>query len=328
MTPAAAPPSLSLSVVICAYTAQRWELTLKAIASVRRQTVPVQEIVVVIDHNPALLERFRAHDPGLRVLENQETQGLSGGRNTGIAATRSDIVGFLDDDAEAAPDWAEVMMRHFARPEVIGVGSRVDPAWIGQPPAWFPDEFLWTLGCSYRGLPLAASPIRNVCGAGMLVRRSVFETVGGFSHSLSRTGSNLPMSCDETEICIRAQQGIAGALFLYEPGASLAHHVSTERMTWGYLRRRCYAEGLSKAIMAAMVGTASLTSERRHTLVVLPGGVLKGLADTLFRFDPGGLGRACAIVLGFGSAVAGYAVGRVRLRQAPPPGGENGSAGR
>ena len=45
-----------VSVVICAYTEARWDDLLAAIASVRAQRdhVPL-EIVVVIDHNPALL---------------------------------------------------------------------------------------------------------------------------------------------------------------------------------------------------------------------------------------------------------------------------------
>lgn len=327
MTDARASSSLSLGVVICAYTEERWELTLKAIESVRRQTVPVKELVVVIDHNPTLFERFRKYDSSLRVLENQEVRGLSGGRNTGIAATCTDIIGFLDDDAEAPTDWAEILMRHFARPEVVGVGSRVDPVWIGQPQAWFPAEFLWTLGCSYLGLPLGVSAIRNISGTGMFVRRSVFETIGGFSHKLGRTDSKLPYGGEETELCIRARRAISGSLFIYEPNAWIAHHVSTERMTWGYLCRRCYAEGLSKATMSKMVGAGSLTSERRQTLVVLPKGLLKGLADTVLRFDLGGLGRAFAILLGFGSAVAGYAVGWVQLRISPPCGVDDFSSG-
>lgn len=300
----------TVSVVICTYTESRWALMLEAIESVRQQTVPVDEIVVVVDHNPALLARFRAHDPALRVIENREHRGLSGGRNTGIASSSGDHVAFLDDDAVAAPDWIEKMSRHLQRPEVLGVGSRVDPAWFGAPVRWFPEEFLWVVGCTYRGLPKVAGPVRNLTGCSMLVRRTVFEQAGGFSHRLGRTTSKLPLGGEETELCIRAQQVMPGSIFMHEPETSIAHHVSTDRMTWAYLLLRCYAEGLSKATLARMIGRAKLSSERQHTMNVLPAGIAKGFGDAFLRFDLSGLARAAAITLGFTSAACGYVVGQ------------------
>jgi GT2 family glycosyltransferase len=301
----------TVSVVICTYTESRWALMLKAIESVRQQSVPVDELVVVVDHNPALVARFRAHDPSLRVIENREQQGLSGGRNTGIASTTGDYIAFLDDDAVAAPDWIEKMSRHLLRPEVLGVGSRVDPAWFGAPVRWFPDEFLWVVGCTYRGLPKVAGPVRNLTGCSMLVRRTVFDQAGGFSHRLGRTSSKLPLGGEETELCIRAQQVMPGSIFMHEPETSIAHHVSTDRMTWAYLCLRCYAEGLSKATLARMIGGHKLSAERQHTMNVLPAGIAKGLGDAFIRFDFSGLARAAAIALGFASAAFGYVIGQL-----------------
>ena len=80
------------SVVICAYTADRWDDVLAAVASVRGQSVPALEILVVVDHNPELLEGLRAALPDVRVMANDDVQGLSGGRNTGIAAAHGDVV--------------------------------------------------------------------------------------------------------------------------------------------------------------------------------------------------------------------------------------------
>ena len=318
------PPSdrlaqrLTVSVVICAYTMARWELTLRAIASVRQQVPPVHELLVVIDHNPELRDRLRSHDPQLRVLENAETTGLSGGRNTGVRASSGDCIAFLDDDAEAAPDWIRKLTRHLDRAEVIGAGARVVPAWMGTPTAWFPDEFLWVVGCSHRGLPTLASPIRNVSGGGMLFRRAVFDRAGYFSHHLGRTRSSLPLGGEETELCIRAQAVWPGAVLIYEPEAVVRHHVSTARMTWSYYFLRCYAEGLSKATLSRMAGSANLTSERRQALTVLPRGVLQGIHDTVLRRDPGGAGRAVAIVTGLCSVVAGFVVGLLTPDAAAP----------
>jgi hypothetical protein len=205
------------------------------------------------------------------------------------------------------------------RAEVIGVGSRVDPWWIGGRPAWFPDEFLWVVGCSYRGLPRSRQAVRNALGGGMLIRRSVFERVGGFNHSLGRSGANSLLSCEETEFCVRAQAMLPGTIFLYEPNASIRHRVSAKRLTWAYLWRRCYAEGLSKAVVARIVGRSGLSSEWRQTTMVLPTGILHGLAAVL-KGDIGGLGRSAAIIVGFAAAAIGFLRGQEpSLRSSAPP---------
>src|SRR5438105_3338774 len=90
--------ALSISVVICAYTEDRWDDVLAAVSSVRGQRVEPHEIIVVVDHNPALYARLKLALPEVIVVPNQQAQGLSGGKNTGVAAARGDIVAFLDDD--------------------------------------------------------------------------------------------------------------------------------------------------------------------------------------------------------------------------------------
>jgi hypothetical protein len=54
-----APATLDVSVVICAYTEDRWADLVAAVASVQRQMPLLGEIIVVIDHNPDLL----VHNP-------------------------------------------------------------------------------------------------------------------------------------------------------------------------------------------------------------------------------------------------------------------------
>ena len=45
---------LSVSVIICAHTERRWDDTLAAVASVRSQSYPATELIVVVDHNKSL----------------------------------------------------------------------------------------------------------------------------------------------------------------------------------------------------------------------------------------------------------------------------------
>jgi glycosyltransferase involved in cell wall biosynthesis len=92
------------TVVVCVYTEKRWDDIVAAVESVASQDVPPVETLVVVDHNPALLERAQAELPDVRVLANAHVQGLSGARNTAIAEAKGDVVVFLDDDAAAAAD--------------------------------------------------------------------------------------------------------------------------------------------------------------------------------------------------------------------------------
>lgn len=305
---------MRLAVIICAYTEARWDVLVEAVASVRGQSVPPAELIVVIDHNDALLARARAALPGATVLANQRTRGLSGARNSGIAAASGEIIAFLDDDARAAPDWLARLVEGYRDERVLGVGGAIVPRWAGERPAWFPAEFGWVVGCSYLGQPAASAPVRNLIGANMSVRREVFEAVGGFSDALGRVGT-LPEGCEETELCIRARQHWTGRFFLHSSAASVQHLVPATRARWAYFRARCYAEGISKARVARLVGTGDgLSSEWTYTLHVLPGGVLRGLADGCAGRDRSGFARAAAIVAGFACTTAGYVVGALRER--------------
>src|SRR5260370_41788670 len=93
-----------ISVIICAYTEKRWDDLLAAIESVRQQTLPAAEIIIVIDHNPQLLERVQDHIPDVIVVENAEARGLRGARNSGRAAAQGHIMAFLDAAPVAMPD--------------------------------------------------------------------------------------------------------------------------------------------------------------------------------------------------------------------------------
>jgi glucosyl-dolichyl phosphate glucuronosyltransferase len=302
--------SPELSVVICAYSEQRWDDLVAAIDSLRHQIIPPGEIIVVIDHNPALLERARSSFPGVVVLENSERRGLSGARNSGIAAARGAIIAFLDDDATAAPDWVAQLLAGYADPRVIGVGGSIEPLWQQPRPGWFPAEFDWVVGCTYRGTPTNAAPVRNLIGANMSFRREVFTAVGHFRGEIGRVGTH-PVGCEETELCIRIGQRWPERVLLYRPEAQVFHHVPPVRGRWSYFRARCYGEGISKALVRRFVGARdALSSERSYTLRTLPQGVACGLADSA-RGDPQGLLRAAAIVAGLAVTAAGFVRGSV-----------------
>ncbi|MFL5692304.1 MAG: glycosyltransferase family 2 protein [Ktedonobacteraceae bacterium] len=303
--------SLGVSVIICAYTEERWHKLVAAVKSIQQQSTPPQEIIVVIDHNAQLFERVRTHMPDIIAIENSEPQGLSGARNSGIALAREVIIAFLDDDAVAELDWLARLSRYCENFQVLGVGGTSDPLWESKRPAWFPEEFYWVVGCSYRGLPDSLAKVRNPFGGCACYRREVFEVIGGFRSEIGRVGS-LPMGCEETELCVRAKQQWPQKFFLYEPQAKIHHHVPSHRASWRYFFSRCYAEGLSKALLARYVGTKdTLAPERTYVFSILLNGAVHVAMHGFLRFDLISFLRAGAILVGLLITIVGYIVGTI-----------------
>lgn len=301
------------SVIVCAYTEKRWDDLQEAVGSLRAQTLPADEIILSIDHNPALFECAKATFTDLTVVENSEMRGLSGARNSGIAAARGEIIAFMDEDAIASPEWIQWLNQGFSSPDVMGVGGAILPMWMSSQPIWFPDEFNWVVGCTYRGMPEITSPVRNLIGCNMAFRAEIFHQIGGFRSEIGRIGT-YPAGCEETELCIRARQFQTDGKFIYEPRAYVNHRVPETRTTWNYFTQRCYAEGLSKALVSQMVGARDgLASERSYTFKTLPRGVLKSLSNAFLQQKWAELGRAAAISTGLLLTTAGYILGRIEL---------------
>lgn len=312
----------SVSVIICAYTEDRWDTLSDAIIEAKRQLRPGDELLVVVDHNERLLERCRTALPGVVVVPNAYERGLSGARNTGIAASHGGIVVFLDDDAVPEPGWLPALRAPYADAAVTGVGGTALPAWGDDgPPCWWPEEYLWVVGCSYRGLPTRPAQVRNFIGANMSFRRDGFDQFGGFIQGLGRVGT-LPMGCEETELAIRLRQARPDAVLLHQPAARVRHHVTRSRRSPRYFLRRCWSEGKSKAQVARLVGSDSaLSSERTYVTRVLPSAVLRGIADALSG-RPSGLGRSLAVIAGLIVTTAGY----LSVSRRRPPGPLGGTA--
>jgi GT2 family glycosyltransferase len=307
-------------VVVCSYTERRWDDLCAAVRSASDQLADNDEILLVIDHNNALFQRATAALPDITVVTNDGPPGLSGARNAGIDAARGEVVVFLDDDACAEPGWLKNLLAPYTDPTVMGVGGAALPAWPTVRPSWFPPEFDWVVGCSYVGLPLSRGPIRNPIGASMSFRRSAFDAVGRFTHGIGRVGT-VPMGCEETEFGIRLRRGDSTAVVVYEPASIVRHRVTDDRTTLSYFRRRCYAEGLSKARISALVGTESaLESERAYILRTLPRAIWRDLRDRDTR------PRVAVTVAGVAITTFGYLRGHAGTHASRAAGAVRGSA--
>ncbi len=305
----------SVSVIICAYTLDRWDDLVRAVESVRNQTYPALETIVVIDGNEELKRRAEERLEGVTVLMNAHAPGLSGGRLTGGDHARGAILAFLDDDAIADDVWLEEMHAAYEDPNVLGAGGRVDPLWETERPSWLSPELDWVVGCTYVGLPINGGRIRSPIGANMSMRADVLRRTGTFAPELSRLerGKSVSGTAEETEFCIRAANLYPDQYWVYRHRARVRHAVPAQRATWRFFVRRCRVEGDAKGYLTALAGTRDgLRSERTYVRSVLPRAVARELGGAL-RGRTGGLRRAGAIVVGLAATTWAYVRTRALL---------------
>lgn len=300
-----------VSVVLCAYTEDRWRQLMAAIDSIAAQTVPARETVVVVDNNPSLRSRLWAARPDVTVLENSGVRGAGQSRNCGVQLASGSVVAFLDDDACAAPDWIERALAAFEDPFTLGVGGSINPLWEGPSPWWMAPEFYWTVGCTYPGLPTTCAPVRNLIATNMFVRRDAFMALGGFRAGFGKTG--VRSGTEETELCIRASQRWPGHRWLHDPAVRVAHSVPFSRARVRYFVSRCYDEGVAKAAIVRFVGGRDgLAAERTYTRRTLPSGFMSGIRRGSGAPGVAGFARSMSIVLGLSATTTGYLVGRAQ----------------
>ena len=307
----------TVSVVICAYTEDRWSQLKEAVASVDAQTSQPIEIIVCIDHNKELLRKseeyfLKGRPPGaipLIVLANKYNGRLGSARNTAAEFASGEVLAFLDDDAAAAADWLERLIAPYDDEEVGAVGGAPWPVFEAERPRWFPLEFDWVFGCAYRGLPSARAPLAHLIGANMSARRSALREVGGF-HSDDH---------DDMDMCHRI--AYAQHRVLYEPLAVVHHFVPAGRTTWHYFWRRCYLVNQGKVeAFANMQEASNLGAELAFVTRTLTTGVLAE-ARRVIRGDLYGLARVGAMIAGIALAGLGHLSGALRLRVSGPRSG-------
>jgi GT2 family glycosyltransferase len=273
--------TLSVGVVICTATYEREPVLRRSVAALLGARRAPEEVIVVVDRNPALARHLAATLPGgVQVRTTQGAGGNSAGRNVGIAAARTDVVAFVDDDGVADAHWLERLMAAFeAQPGLVGAGGQVVPHWEGDA-SWLPEELLWVAGCTYAGHRRDAGPIRNPIGCNMAFRRVALLVVGGFATEFGKNGGAFAI-CDETELCLRLAERFGEDRIVYVPAAAVVHHVSASRLTARGLVHRALSEGLSKGRLHRRYRDRALAAEtgyvRRLLLRTVPGLLLRAV---------------------------------------------------
>jgi GT2 family glycosyltransferase len=220
-----------LSIVIP--THNRTDLLRACLQAVTRHAPAGTEIIVVDDASPDRGASEAAQTFGVRSVRLHRQRGFAVAANTGIRASRGDIVEMLNDDTEVQPGWADAALPWFDDPMIGSVAPLVL--------AWPDGQIIDSAGDRYylggiagkrgHGKP-AAPPFLQPCGvfgvsaAAGFYRRSALDRVGLFPEEF---GSYF----EDVDLAFRLNR--AGFRAMYEPASRVLHHISA---SYGRVGRR------------------------------------------------------------------------------------------
>lgn len=229
------PASLPLvSIIIC--TRDHLSLLSTAVESIRNlSTYPNYEIVIVDngsqDRDTLLFLNSLALQNRIRVIRDDSPFNYSRLNNSGVAHSQGELLCLLNNDIEViTPDWLEEMVSFAMKPDVGAVGARL----------WYPDGTLQHGGVilgfggvgghahsrlpkghsGYFGRAVVQQELSAVTGACLMVRRKLFDAVGGLDEQLA-------VAFNDVDFCLRLKA--AGYRNIWTPFAELIHHESASR---------------------------------------------------------------------------------------------------
>jgi GT2 family glycosyltransferase len=179
----------------------------------------------------AYLEKISDH-PAIHLFSYDHDFNFSAINNFAVSQTNSDYLVFLNNDTEViSPEWLTAMMEHMTRKEVGAVGAKLIYYDRTIQHAGVIMGITQICGHAFRRFP-ADHPgyfgqlqvVRNcsaVTGACMLVKKAIFQAMGGFdSH-------NLPVGYNDIDLCLKILT--AGYLIVWTPYALLYHREYSSR---------------------------------------------------------------------------------------------------
>jgi O-antigen biosynthesis protein len=223
------PRAPMVSVVICAYNAER--TMRQCLESLNRLDYPNFEVVIVDDGSRDATAQIAGEFPAFRLIR-QPNKGLSVARNVGLHAALGDIIAYTDSDCVVDQHWLSFMVRAMLDQGLDACGG----------PNYAPHEDGWVEGC------VAASPgapshvlidddrAEHLPGCNMVYCKAVLADIGGFDPQFTAAG-------DDVDICWRLVS--AGYTLGYCPSAFVWHfRRNTVRAYYGQQRGYGKAEAM------------------------------------------------------------------------------------
>ena len=253
--PAQSSDSLSdFSVAICTYNgAERIGKVIKCL-SAQVGTENFNWEIIVVDNNSSdktreIVEHYQPTGIGKVPLRYhfEPKQGLAFARQKAVEESRSELIGFLDDDNLPEPEWvANAFAFAQERPKAGAFGSRIFGEFETKPPENF-DRIAAFLALTDRGnQPLFYYSSKKILppGAGLVIRKQAWLENVPKSCFLQGRVAGYQLPGEDLEAVLHIQS--AGWEIWYNPDMILWHCIPHWRLTPEYLLKLCQTIGLSR----------------------------------------------------------------------------------
>jgi GT2 family glycosyltransferase len=165
----------------------------------------------------------------IKIIEFNKPFNYSRLHNEAVARINHELLLFMNNDLEVIKgDWLEAMLEHIYRDNVGAVGCRLirkngELQHAGM--TFKPDIYFCAMNFNveagyYTKVQREVSAVTCAC---MLIRKSVFEKIGGFDEV------HFPIGFSDADLCLKIKK--AGYKIIYTPFAELYHHESLSRKT-------------------------------------------------------------------------------------------------
>lgn len=212
------------------------DLLRTCVDSILNRTSYLNYEVIVVDNQSSCTRTIKyfeeiSEDPRVRIVKYDAPFNYSAINNHAVGIARGSIIGLINNDIEViSRDWLDEMVGHASRPMVGAVGAML----------YYPDDTIQhggvitgiggVAGHAYLGKPRGfggqmyraklAQSLSAVTGACLVVRRRVYEEVGGLDEALK-------VAFNDVDFCLRIRA--AGYRNVWTPWAELYHHESATR---------------------------------------------------------------------------------------------------
>jgi len=271
-----------LSIVICSYN--RASYIGDALTSLYEQSGGLGSFeAIIVDNNSTdntseVFQNWRdTHPLGNFTYTTEKQQGASYARNTGSKLANGAWLCFMDDDAVATEHYVQNIIRHIQdQPFVVGFGGRIIPKYIPSEPNWM-SHYVSSLVGNFDYAPIACAfengkyPLES----NMIVKKDVYEQIGGFNTSLPGVVGTLRIGGEGKELFYKIMS--LGHKIYYDPSICVYHVVEVKKLTSEYMYRVASGIGRGEKARTKAISNNSYIYKVVEYLIKLAASFILGL---------------------------------------------------